>query len=145
MIIEKPQKIDTHTVGCIMTYKRKYLHLKRVKDGVWGSPAGSVEDGETPEQAIIREIKEELGLDIKPVFWKTTYHNFNNNEGTVAYHMFEYDFKEDPSDMIVLDEKEAEEFVLLPIKETLKLNLFEDEDYVLKLHHKENQKKQDKQ
>jgi len=139
MIIENPNKIDKHTVGCIMTFKGKYLHLKRTKDNVWGSPAGSVEDGETPEQAIKREIKEELGLDIKPTFWKTTYHDFNNKEGTVAYHMFEYDFKEDPSDMIVLDKQESEELVLLPIEETLKLDLFEDEDYVIKLHYKENQ------
>ena len=138
MIIKKTPNIDIHTVGCIMTFQGKYLHLKRVKDGVWGSPAGSMEEGETPEQAIIREIKEELGIDVKPVFWMTSYHTFGGSDEIVAYHIFTYDFKEDPSHLIILDKKESEEFVLLPIEETLKLDLFEDEDYVIKLHHEKS-------
>lgn len=34
-------------------------------DIVWNFPGGRVEDGETPEQACIREVKEETGYDIK--------------------------------------------------------------------------------
>ena len=32
--------------------------------GKWNGPGGKVEPGETSEQAVIREIKEETGLDI---------------------------------------------------------------------------------
>jgi 8-oxo-dGTP diphosphatase len=36
-------------------------------DGKWELPGGKINFGETPEQAVIREIREELGLKIKPL------------------------------------------------------------------------------
>lgn len=49
--------------GKVLLVKRP-LHKKR--GGLWEFPGGKIEKGETPEEAIIRELKEELGLIGEP-------------------------------------------------------------------------------
>ena len=58
------------TVKAIVIYHQKILILKRVRPssdglGYWELPGGGLEYGETPHEALIRELKEETGLDIK--------------------------------------------------------------------------------
>ena len=53
-------------VAVAVTVKNKrFLLVKRgmsPKKGTWGSPSGFIEIGETPEEACLRELKEETGM-----------------------------------------------------------------------------------
>jgi mutator protein MutT len=42
----------------------RVLLQKRGDSNKWGFPGGAIELGETPEEAAIRELKEETGLDV---------------------------------------------------------------------------------
>ena len=40
--------------------------VQQKHDGSWSLPAGAVEPGESPAQAVIREVLEETGLSVQP-------------------------------------------------------------------------------
>lgn len=42
------------------------LLLVQIGSGEWMLPGGGVEHGEHPEQALVREMREETGLDVTP-------------------------------------------------------------------------------
>jgi 8-oxo-dGTP diphosphatase len=57
-------------VAAFIKNKDKILIAQRAKGelkGKWEFPGGKIEPGETPTEAIIREIKEELSLEIVPI------------------------------------------------------------------------------
>jgi len=42
------------------------LFLVRADNGLWDLPAGAIDPGETPAQAVVREVHEETGLIVEP-------------------------------------------------------------------------------
>ena len=58
------KKID-FTVEVFLVHNNKVLLRKHEKYGIWLSVGGHIELDEDPNQAAIREVKEEVGLDIK--------------------------------------------------------------------------------
>ena len=53
---------------CVTVYvinDDKFLMIKHKKLGVWISPGGHIEENESPDDACLREVKEETGIDIQ--------------------------------------------------------------------------------
>ena len=53
-------------VGIIRNEKSEILFVQEAGGTMWGFPAGAIEVGETPAQAVIREVYEETGLNVVP-------------------------------------------------------------------------------
>ncbi len=53
------------TVGAGLLFEDKILLVLHAKLEKWLFPGGHIELNETPNEAIIREVKEETGLDLK--------------------------------------------------------------------------------
>jgi len=63
-----PIPAKVHGVSLICRRERRFLLVERGKEpwkGWLAFPGGSIEPGETPEQAAIRELKEETALDAR--------------------------------------------------------------------------------
>lgn len=77
--------MNTSIAGIIYLQER-FLVGRRIDGGQmggrWEFPGGKVEPGETPEQTIVREFREELGLDATPGECIATA-KFENNAGPV--------------------------------------------------------------
>jgi ADP-ribose pyrophosphatase YjhB (NUDIX family) len=139
MIVKDPISVSKHVVGCILTFNSKYLLAQRAEDDLWKNVTGDVMKGETAVESIIRTLREHVGLEITPSFFTTTYHQFDDE--TVAYHIFEYEFREDPFQHFKLDQSKLVEINLFSMDDLLDLNTFEDEEYCLYLHDEKNKYK----
>jgi 8-oxo-dGTP diphosphatase len=53
------------TVSAYIIYNAKTLLIYHLKTGLWLPPGGHIEKDETPDEALLREIKQELDLEIK--------------------------------------------------------------------------------
>ncbi len=95
--------------GCYCICKGKLLLLKRHPErpqgGTWGVPAGKMEKGETPHMTVVREVFEEVGLqidtpdlqDFGPLYCRLRHLDY-------VFHVFYKQFEEFPQIHLAEDE-----------------------------------------
>jgi 8-oxo-dGTP pyrophosphatase MutT (NUDIX family) len=59
------QKFKIGVFAIIFDEKKRILFCHRTDYDLWNLPGGALEKGESPWQGVIREVKEETGLDVK--------------------------------------------------------------------------------
>jgi len=66
------------TAKAVIEHNGKYLVLKRAPQSKhwplhWDFPGGKLDPGETNEQALVREVKEETGMDVQSFTYVDTF------------------------------------------------------------------------
>jgi 8-oxo-dGTP pyrophosphatase MutT (NUDIX family) len=61
-----PSLVLIPSVAAIIRDTSGRILFQRKTDHTWSLPAGAIEPGENPAQAIVREVREEVGLDVRP-------------------------------------------------------------------------------
>jgi 8-oxo-dGTP pyrophosphatase MutT (NUDIX family) len=121
-------------VGCYCEYKNTILLLHRQdhkpQGNTWNIPGGKIDNNETPLKAIMREVYEESGILLKPEELEPIKSYFiRYTDCDYIYHTFKTKINKNPK--VTIQPKEAKAFKWVTVKEALKLNLIEDEDYCM--------------
>ena len=105
-------------VHAIIKHKNKYLVTKRSKNEnvykeYWDIPGGLANQGETPREALIREVKEEVNLKIKPVKIIHEDSNLDKEKNMIFIRLVYLTNVEDDFNNIKLDLLEHTEYTLI--------------------------------
>ena len=79
----------TPVVAAIIEYEGQVLLARNAKwpQGWFALITGFLERGETPEQCVLREVKEEVGLDGEIVEFLGNYSFFRQNQLLIVFHV----------------------------------------------------------
>ena len=76
-------------VGGIVVYENKVLLVRRGTEplkGQWSIPGGLIDVGETMREAVMREVREETGLEVEPVELIELLDRIHREDERVRYH-----------------------------------------------------------
>ena len=126
-------------VGCAVIFnKNGQILIARRKAGSyyggwWEFPGGKIETGETMEQCLVREVREELGLEIRPLaLLRKTSHTYPERE--VLLHFYRCDLISGTPACIECDDfrwiepKEFCQFQMLPADVPIIQDLIDGKD-----------------
>jgi len=72
-----PRKLILNCAGALIIRDGKILFQRRTDNGKWGLIGGLLEMNETYEEAALREIREETGLEVRLDSFLGIFHNHN--------------------------------------------------------------------
>lgn len=103
----------------IFNKNKQLLIVKPTYKEGWSIPGGGVDVGESPKTAAIREIKEEIGLDLKDIILICV--NYTSVQGikpeTLQFVFYGGTLETDEINKIILDKNENSEFRFVEISE----------------------------
>ncbi len=110
--------------------------VQRARHGDWSLPKGHIEAGESREQAALREVKEETGLDAKIVgeLGEIVYFYRRREEGLVRKSVYHY-LMEAVSDKLGKPNWEVSEVRWVPITEAHTLLSYDNDKGVVRKAH----------
>lgn len=82
-------------VGAVLIWEGRVLLIRRGKEplrGRWVVPGGTVELGETLEEALVREVQEETGVTVRPQDVLLVFDRIEREGGEVRYHYVIVDY-----------------------------------------------------
>jgi len=133
--------------GCFLEHKGEILLLHRLEnksDGnMWGLPAGKLENGETPIDAVQREMIEEINCSIhkKDISYFKKVH-VRYPEKDITFHMFHIKLNNKLS--IQINPEEHKDYGWFTIENALQINLMRYMDDCIKLFQKKETSFKDK-
>jgi ADP-ribose pyrophosphatase YjhB (NUDIX family) len=76
-------------VGGVVVHESRVLLVQRGHEplkGEWSIPGGLIDVGETLHEAVIREVKEETGLEVEPIELIELLDRIHRDDSRVRYH-----------------------------------------------------------
>ena len=125
---------NTNTTLCYIEQEDKYLMLHRIKKKndlnheKWVGVGGKFERGETPEECLLREVKEETGLTLTDYRYRGIVTFVSDEWGSEYMHLFTATGYE--GEMITCDEGEL---VWVPKNEIENLRIWEGDKVFFRL------------
>ena len=105
----------------------------RDSDGVWGLPKGTPDEGESLEQAAIREVSEETGLQVEIVKKLGVVEYWFASDG-VRYHKWVHYYLMRPTGgSTEMHDEEYDRVEWLPVKDALRALTFENDRRMVRL------------
>lgn len=123
------QPLQITSVIVVLKCLNRFLLVQRSKDddifpGKWQNMGGKIELGETVEKAIKREVKEEIGIEVKsrPIFLQSYSWKKDEDSPVRLGLIFLINLEGKPDDHKIKLDKELSDYVWVKLKEAEEMN-----------------------